>query len=86
MTRRLIIALMAYAIGLTCVYAQSTKATDANIVGHVIDTESGEHLPGCLVKILGTSLATVTDASGHYVFRDLKPGDYTLEVSSVGFT
>lgn len=86
MTRRLIIALMAYAIGLACVYAQNTKATDANIVGHVIDTESGEHLPGCLVKILGTSLATVTDASGHYVFRDLKPGDYTLEVSSVGFT
>ncbi|MDE6612038.1 MAG: TonB-dependent receptor, partial [Muribaculaceae bacterium] len=86
MTRRLIIALMAYAISLTCVYAQNTKATDANIVGHVIDTESGEHLPGCLVKILGTSLATVTDASGHYVFRDLKPGDYTLEVSSVGFT
>jgi outer membrane receptor for ferrienterochelin and colicins len=66
-------------------HAQNAKVSDANITGHVIDAENGEHMPGCLVKILSTGLATVTDASGHYVFRDLKPGSYTLEVSSIGY-
>ncbi|MDE6343658.1 MAG: TonB-dependent receptor, partial [Muribaculaceae bacterium] len=68
------------------VYSQSTTITDANITGHVIDAENGDHIPGCLVKILDTNLATMTDASGHYVFRDLKPGVYTLEVSFMGYS
>ena len=51
-------------------HAASSSVTDANIVGHVIEADNGEHLPGCLVKIEGTDLATVTDASGHYLFRD----------------
>ncbi|MDE6503585.1 MAG: TonB-dependent receptor [Muribaculaceae bacterium] len=68
------------------VYSQSTTITDANITGHVIDAENGDHIPGCLVKILDTNLATMTDASGHYVFRDLKPGIYTLEVSFMGYS
>ncbi len=85
MTRRIIIALMAYTIGISCISAQNSKTTDANIGGHVLDTESGEHMPGCVIRILGTSLATVTDASGHYIFRDLKPGEYTLEASCTGY-
>ena len=59
--------------------------SDANIGGHVIDADNGEHIPGCLVKISGTNLATMTDGSGHYVFRDLTPGTYTLEVSMLGY-
>ena len=85
MIRRIIIALMAYTIGISCISAQNSKTTDANIGGHVLDTESGEHMPGCVIRILGTSLATVTDASGHYIFRDLKPGEYTLEASCTGY-
>ena len=85
MIRRIIFLLMAFAIGSTCISAQNNKVTDANIGGHVIDTENGEHMPGCVIKILGTSLTTVTDASGHYIFRDLKPGAYTLEVSCTGY-
>lgn len=65
--------------------AAPAKVSDANIGGHVIDNENGEHLPGCIIKILGTGMATMTDASGHYIFRDLKPGEYTLEVSYVGY-
>lgn len=59
--------------------------SDANIGGHVIEAETGEHIPYCLVKIIGTNLSTLTDASGHYVFRDLKPGEYTLEASFTGY-
>lgn len=76
---------------MAAISASATAATsaagpsDANIVGHVIDRENGEHIPGCIIKIAGSSLATMTDASGHYVFRDLKPGDYTLETSYMGY-
>ena len=85
MIKKYIIALMTVVLSAMCVYAQKTKVTDANIGGHVIDAENGEHMPGCVVKIQGTSMATVTDASGHYIFRDLKPGQYSLEVSSIGY-
>lgn len=65
--------------------AAPEDVSDANIGGHVIEAETGEHMPYCLVKIAGTNLSTLTDASGHYVFRDLKPGDYTLEASFTGY-
>lgn len=63
-------------------YSQS----DANLSGHVVDIETGEHLPYFVIKLLGTSIVTMTDASGHYSLTNLKPGNYTVEASSVGFT
>ena len=65
--------------------ASARIVSDANISGHVIDGETGDHLPGCLVRILGSDMKVITDASGHYVFRDLEPGGYTLEVSMSGY-
>lgn len=65
--------------------AQATHVSDANITGHVIDNESGEHLPGCLVRVNNTDLVVMTDASGHYLFRDLVPGEYELTVSMTGY-
>ena len=85
MIKKITFLLITFVIGCAMTHAQNAKVSDANITGHVIDAENGEHMPGCLVKILSTGLATVTDASGHYVFRDLKPGSYTLEVSSIGY-
>ena len=81
-TLTLIVAAIMTAISAS---AWAAAPTDANIGGHVIDTENGEHITGCIVKILGSSLMTMTDASGHYIFRDLRPGDYTLEVSYMGY-
>ena len=66
-------------------HALTAPGTDANINGHVIDAETGEHLPFCLISLPGTSLSCLTDASGHYVIRDLKPGKYTLSASYTGF-
>lgn len=76
-----VMAVLAYCT----VCAASTPGTDANIGGHVIDVETGEHMPYYLIKINGTKLATLTDGSGHYVFRDLTPGQYTLEASFTGY-
>lgn len=66
--------------------ANPSAVTDANVGGHVVDAENGEHIPGCLIKINDSNLVTMTDASGHFVFRDLKPGSYTLEASFMGYS
>lgn len=66
--------------------ADPVSHTDANIHGHVIDTETGEHQPYFVIRIAGTQTATMTDASGHYQLMDLKPGTYTLEATSTGWT
>ncbi len=86
MIKKYIIAVTAIVVTCFQLYAQRQKTTDANITGHVVDTENGEHLPACLVKIVGTNNATLTDASGHYVFRDLRPGEYSLEASMIGYS
>lgn len=84
MLNRLLTAAVALAMAVAA-HAAPQSVSDANIGGHVIEAGSGEHMPFCLVKITGTNIATLTDASGHYVFRDLKPGEYTLEASFTGY-
>ena len=45
--------------------------SDANIIGHVTDKNTGEHLPYINVTLKGTMLYTATDATGHYFLKDL---------------
>ncbi|MDO4695642.1 TonB-dependent receptor [Porphyromonas sp.] len=59
--------------------------TDANIVGHVLDKITGEHIPGISISIKGTSYATTTDRSGHFYLRHLKLGTVTVRMQGVGF-
>ena len=61
------------------------RRNDANIVGHVIDRKTGEHLPYVTIVIKGTTIATLTDATGHYFFKDLPEGIHTMEVKFVGY-
>lgn len=67
------------------VVAQNNVVSDANITGHIIEKKSGEHLPYYNVIIKSSHLATMTDASGHYIFRDLRPGKYTIEATCPGY-
>lgn len=61
------------------------RATDANIVGHVVDAKTGDHIPGITIHIKGTTFGTSTDATGHYYIRHLKPGKHTLVMQGVGY-
>lgn len=63
----------------------SAAPSDANLTGHVVDKTTGEHLPYFRIQLTGTSIATLTDASGHYSLRNIKPGRYTVEASLVGY-
>ena len=76
-----ILSLLAMLAMALCAYAQA----DSHIIGHVIDSKSGEHLPFITIRIMGTNIITSTDGSGHYKFTNIKAGQYTLEASSVGY-
>ena len=65
-------------------YAELRKS-DANIVGHILDKNTKEHLPYITVALKGTTIGTVTDATGHYFFKNLPEGEFMLEVSSIGY-
>ncbi|MBC6410061.1 MAG: SusC/RagA family TonB-linked outer membrane protein [Ekhidna sp.] len=56
------------------------------ISGTVTDTD-GEPIIGATVRINGTQFGTATDIDGRYEFSaELNPGDYTMLVSSIGYS
>ncbi len=59
--------------------------SDANVVGHVVDALTGEHIPGITIFVKGTNVGTSTDASGHYFLRHLNPGEVTLVMRGIGY-
>lgn len=59
--------------------------TDAHLFGHVVDAETGEHLPYVTVVLEGTPVGTTTDATGHFLLRNLRPGTYTVTVETIGY-
>lgn len=59
--------------------------TDANVIGHVIDKKTGEHLPYVRVSLKGTTIGTNTDATGHYFLKNLPEGKFTIEAALVGY-
>lgn len=61
------------------------KKTDANIIGHVVDKKTGDHLPFINVSLKGTTIGTTTDATGHYFLKNLPEGKFTIEAKFVGY-
>lgn len=68
-------------------YAESEQRprTDANVFGHVIDAETGEHISFINLIIEGTRIGTITDASGHYLLTNLPEGKHRLVAQGMGF-
>ncbi|QBN19327.1 TonB-dependent receptor [Flavobacterium nackdongense] len=70
--------------------AETTSTTTIDeksiITGTVIEESTGKPLPGVLVVIKGTKLATQTDAEGKFYFRKMPAGKYALEFSMFSFS
>jgi outer membrane receptor for ferrienterochelin and colicins len=62
--------------------AQRSK-TDANLIGDV--QSNGEHVPFINITIDGTTIGTVTDATGHFQITNIPEGTYTIRASGVGY-
>jgi len=76
MRKQLLITLLAF-IALGQVYAQSIK-------GRVEDNKK-EPVIGATVLIEGTKQGAITDALGAFEIKNIKPGDYKLRISGVGY-
>ena len=59
--------------------------SDANIVGHVVDRKTGEHLSFITIFLKGTTIGTATDATGHYYLKNLPEGTFTVVMKTMGY-
>ena len=64
---------------------ENLNKSDANIVGHIIDKNTGKHVPYVNIVLKGTTIGTTTDDSGHYFLKNLPAGTFTMEVSTLGY-
>lgn len=64
---------------------QLTAQNTGVIYGVVTDQATGEPIPGASVMLVGTYKASMTDFDGNYRIEDVKPGDYSVKVQSMGF-
>ncbi|HSH00778.1 MAG TPA: carboxypeptidase-like regulatory domain-containing protein, partial [candidate division Zixibacteria bacterium] len=74
------------ALAALCLLASSALALDyGQIKGKVTDNQTKEPLIGASVAIVGTDLGAITDVDGTYSIRLVPPGDYTLEITAIGY-
>ena len=62
----------------------TTKAAPGTITGIVQDS-AGAPLPGAQVLLAQLRRGTTTDRTGHFIFRELRPGTYHVDVVMIGF-
>ncbi|MDZ7331338.1 MAG: TonB-dependent receptor [candidate division KSB1 bacterium] len=55
------------------------------IKGRVVDSATGDPLPGTNVWIKGTNVGAASDLKGYYTIANVPPGEYTLRVSYIGY-
>jgi outer membrane receptor for ferrienterochelin and colicins len=64
---------------------EPAKGTDANVIGHVVNKATGEHLPFMSIMLKGTTVGTYTDATGHFFLKNMPLGRHILVASGVGY-
>jgi len=65
------------------------EKSDGTILGSVIDQETGEPILFCTVELLDSNLILIdrkdTNLDGQFIFSNLTPQNYALEISYVGY-
>ena len=59
--------------------------TDANLLGHVINSKTGEHVAYMNVYLQGTTIGAATDETGHFHIANCPEGTFTVVVRGVGY-
>ena len=75
----------ALVVALCMMLTANAQDTDAHIHGHVIDKNTGEHLPYIVVILKGTTIGVSTESTGHYMMRNIPEGTFTVEAAAVGY-
>ena len=67
-------------------FAQASNIKDGNTIsGHVIEKGSEENIPYAAILIVETGEGTSSNENGQFEFKNLRPGNYTLRVSAMGY-
>lgn len=61
-------------------------AQTGKIAGRVVEASTGESLPGVSVSLEGVLQGAVTDSDGYYTILNVRPGQYDVRASYIGFT
>ena len=72
-------------IGATSIGATPNISQAGKIAGNVTDSNTGEPLPGATIRIENTTLGAAASADGYYTIINVKPGEYTVLVSMIGY-
>ena len=62
-----------------------TSGDKGSISGHLTRDEGGRALAGALVRIVETGQTTTAEDNGDFNFPSIAPGQYTVEISFLGF-
>jgi outer membrane receptor protein involved in Fe transport len=69
-----------------CLSALTLQGQNKGVLfGQVIDADKGETLPGVNIYLVGTTIGAATDFDGNYRIDGIKPGEYTVQVTSIGY-
>ncbi|MDT8759184.1 TonB-dependent receptor [Sphingomonas psychrotolerans] len=63
----------------------TTRSENGSISGHLTRDEGGRALAGALVRVVETGQTTTADDNGDFRFASIPAGQYTLEISFLGF-
>ncbi|WP_335966659.1 TonB-dependent receptor [Galbibacter sp. PAP.153] len=69
---------------LLCIIGWSVSAQQGSILGKVV-SEDGSSVPMATVMLKKTSKGTQADENGFFNIQGVKPGNYTLVVTSIGY-
>ena len=70
--------ILSYSLTLSVLFAQGS-------LSGVVKDDQGTPLAGANVYLAGTELGSATDANGKYKIANVKPGNYTLVISYLGY-
>jgi len=72
-------------VGMLAAPTTLTIVETGSIAGHVHDPQ-GKPIKSAMVAVVGTSLSTITNDSGYYVFPNVPVGAYTVRARMIGYT
>ena len=69
----------------TLLFSITAFSQNGKIAGKVIDGNTSEGLPFVNVLVEGTTLGAATDIDGYYSIIGLRPGNYNIRASAIGY-
>jgi len=81
----LLIKLLAVTIFSALLISSTSYAQGGRLSGIIVDSESNEPVINAALQILPLNMYDVTNMDGNFLFEKIKPGNYTLRVTHLGY-